>query len=106
MNIEWRILSMKCFSNLDGLTDVVYEINWLCYATDGTFDGATQGFVVVQYNPDAPYTPFNELTQDQVLVWVKNTMGENSVLQAEQQALAFANEKANPKTVTPPLPWN
>jgi hypothetical protein len=106
MNIEWRVLSMKCFSNLDGLTDVVYEINWLCYATVDTFDGATQGFVCVQYNPDVPYTPFNELTQDQVLVWVKNAMGEVAVIQAEEQAATFANEKANPKTVTPPLPWN
>jgi len=106
MNIEWRVLSMSCIANLNGLTDVVYEIQWLCYATDGTYDGATQGFVSVTYNPDVPYTPFNQLTQDQVLVWVKNALGENAVLQAEQQALAFANEKANPTIVNPPLPWN
>lgn len=105
MNIEWRVLSMNCFANQDGLTDVVYEINWLCYATDGTYDGATQGFVVVEYNPDAPYTPFNELTQDQVLVWVKNALGEIAVSQYEAQAISYAEEKASPKIVTPPLPW-
>lgn len=106
MNIEWRVLSMKCYPNLDGLRDVVYEVNWLCYATDGTFDGATQGFVILQYNPETPYIPFNQLTQNEVLIWVKAAMGKNPVLQAEQQALAFANEKANPKTVLQNLPWS
>ena len=105
MSIEWRILSMNCLKNLDGLSDVVYEINWLCYAMIEGFDGATQGFVFVEYNPEVPYIPFAELTQEQVIMWVKNSLGEMAVSQYEQQALAFAQEKAHPKTITPRLPW-
>ena len=105
MSIEWRVLSMNCLKNLDGLVDVVYEINWLCYAMVNGFDGATQGYAFVQYNPEVAYTPFNQLTQDQVIDWVKDAMGKDAVSQNEQQAIAFAQEKAMPKIVTPPLPW-
>jgi hypothetical protein len=106
MTTEWRVLSMECLANEAGLTDVVYKINWLCYATINSQDGATQGFVVVEYNPDVPYTPFNQLTQNQVLDWVYPILGVNGVAQAEAQAIAIATQKANPTIVAPPLPWS
>lgn len=105
MTIQWSVLSMECISNENGLTDVVYKVNWLCYAKNGFIDGASQGFVVVEYNPDVPYTPFNQLTQNQVLQWVYEVLGQDGISAAEAQASAIASQKATPIIVTPPLPW-
>lgn len=97
---------MECISNENGLTDVVYKVDWLCYAVDGTADGASQGFVAVEYNPDVPYVPFNQLTQEEVLQWVFDALGPDGITLAESQATATAAQKANPTIVAPPLPWS
>ena len=53
-----------------------------------------------------PFTPFADLTEDQVLGWVKTAMGDETVLAHEAAGVQQIEDKKNPPVVTPPLPWD
>lgn len=100
----WIVEWMSCYPQAEGETDVVFQVGWRCNATDGTYNATQYGSVGVSYVAGDPYTPYADLTQDQVLGWV----WANGVNQDETQAALdtdIANQ-VNPPVVNPPLPWS
>ena len=100
---NWQIVSTPAYSQIDGQTDVVFEVNWSCFAVDGNYSAQTTGSVPVTYTAGTPFTPYNQLTQDQVWGWINPSIDRPDV-EANLQALIDAQK--NPQTVTPPLPWS
>jgi hypothetical protein len=100
----WLVEYMSCYPEADGETDVVFVVGWRCNATDGTYDATQYGTVNVPYVAGDPYTPYADLTENQVQGWV----WANGVDQAATEAAldtSIANQ-VNPPVVTPPLPWS
>ena len=100
----WLVEWMSCYPTYEGETDVVFTVGWRCNATDNTFSATQYGSVGVPYVAGDLYTPYANLTQDQVLGWVY----ANGVDQAAVE-LALATDIASqvtPTVVTPPLPWS
>jgi hypothetical protein len=100
---NWQIVSMPSYSQIDGQSDVVFQVNWSCFAVDGNYSAQTTGSVPVTYTAGTPFTPYNQLTQDQVWGWINPSIDRPDV-EANLQALIDAQK--NPQTVTPPLPWS
>lgn len=101
----WLIQQMDCYPELDGETDVVFTVHWTLNGTDGTYNGSVYGSVGVTLDPDAPFTPYADLTKAQVVGWVKTALGEEQVASYEANvAQQIANQIA-PPVVTPTLPW-
>ena len=100
---NWIVEYMSCYPQYEGETDVVFTVGWRCNATDGKYDATQYGSVGVTYEAGSPYTPYPDLTQDQVLGWI---WGNGVDKDAVEAALA-ANiaDQVNPPVVTPPLPW-
>ena len=96
---------MTCYPEQDGLTDVVFSVSWSLTATDDTYTSAVNGTIGVELDPAAPYTPYNELTKDQVLGWVKSSLGDAQVLEYENGVSSIVEAQKNPIIVTPVLPW-
>jgi hypothetical protein len=100
----WIVEYMSCYPEADGETDVVFTVGWRCNATDGTYYATQYGSVNVAYKAGEPYTPYADLTQDQVLGWI---WGSGVDEDATQAALDKSIEnQVNPPVVTPPLPWS
>jgi hypothetical protein len=101
---NWIVEYMNCYPQSEGQTDVVFTVGWRCNATDGKYDATQYGTVSVTYEPGEPYTPYAQLTQDQVLGWV----WENGVNKDATQSALDTNiaNQVNPPVVTPPLPWS
>jgi hypothetical protein len=99
---NWTIQSMPAYPQAEGQTDVVFQVNWQCNAQDGGYQANSFGSVSVTYVAGAPYTPYDQLTQEQVWGWV-NTWIDRPEIEANLQALIDAQK--NPEVVTPPLPW-
>ena len=101
---NWIVEYMSCYPQAEGETDVVFTVGWRCNATDGTFNATQYGTVSVPYVAGDPYTPYADLTQDQVLGWVWTS----GVDQAAVEASLAKNleDQVNPPVVTPPLPWS
>jgi hypothetical protein len=51
------------------------------------------------------YTPYDKLTQEQVVGWVKNSLGDEQVASLETSIANQIEQQINPTAVTPPLPW-
>jgi hypothetical protein len=104
---NWTITKMQCFAQEDGHTDVVVVASWTCNGTsvvgDKTYTSDYSGSASFSLDPSVPFTPFDQLTQEQVLGWVWQNPDLQSVVEANVQVQL--DRQINPPIVTPPLPW-
>lgn len=100
--ITWTITAMDCYPQEGGNTDVVFNVHWTCAGTDGTYNASVYSTCTVP-GPGNPFTPYDQLTQQQVLGWI----WANGVDQAATEAAVQTqlDNQINPPVVTPPLPW-
>ena len=106
MTTTWNVVQLEAYPEKDGLTDVVFIVHWTLTAVDGDYTGSVYGSVGVTLDPSAPYTPYADLTQDQVVGWVQDALGAEQVASYEANVLAQIESQKNPTVVTPPLPWS
>ena len=102
----WNIVRLDAYPELDGETDVVFTCHWVLNGTDGTYNGSVYGSVGVTLDPDAPFVPYADLTQAQVIGWVQDALGEEQVASYEANVAQQIADQINPPVVTPPLPWS
>jgi len=101
----WVIEAMNCKPQEDGQTDVVITVHWRLNGTDGQYSGTVYSTVGLTYTPGSPFTPYADLTQDQVIGWVQDALGQDQVISLEANVAAQIEAQINPPVVTPPLPW-
>ena len=106
MTATWIVEQMSCYPTAEGQTDVVFTVHWRANATDGTYNATSYGTAGVTYEAGSPYTPYADLTQDQVVGWVQASMGAEQVASIEAGLATNIANQVNPPTVTPPLPWS
>jgi len=101
--ISWIIERLLVKPTEGSLTDVVITAAWRCSATDGQYSGSVYATVSFQAPAASDFTPFEDLTQEQVLGWVW-TNGVDKTAAEAAVAQQIENQK-NPPITTPPLPW-
>ena len=99
----WDVVQMDCYPEVDGEQDVVFTVHWRLNGVDGEYAGSVYGSVGVTLDAEAPFTPYNELTEEQVLGWVWANGVDKDASEANV-AQQIENQK-NPPVVSPPLPW-
>jgi len=101
-SFNWQIVSMSAYPQSEGESDVVFQVNWTCTAlTDGP-GAMSAGAVPVTYVAGSPFTPYDQLTQEQVWGWINPSINRPEV---EANLQAMIDEQKNPPVVNPPLPW-
>ena len=102
---NWGIVQLDAYPEKDGLTDVVFTVHWTLNGDDGEgHSGSAYGSVGVTLD-EGDYTPFAELTKEQVVGWVKDSLGAEQVASLEASVANQIEQQINPTVVTPPLPW-
>lgn len=110
----WSILWMNAYPQFDGQTDVVIQAGWACTVSNringALYEGISQGQSSFVFNPSTAFTPYDQLTQDQVLGWcwaATNPQGEVLIDKTvvEAQATARYTDAVTPPIVQPALPW-
>jgi hypothetical protein len=102
MTILW-IIERLLVKPIEGSNpDVVITADWRCNGTDETYSGTCYGSCSFA-PPTGEFTPYDELTQEQVLNWCY----ENGVDQAaiEANVTQQIENQIDPPVVTLPLPW-
>mgnify|MGYP003336381953 FL=1 len=89
----------------DGQENVVFFVQWRCIGVDGNYGGSAHGLQGISIDFGTPFTPYADLTQDQVIGWVKSAMGDERVAQIEASVNAQIEAQKNPPAVIAPLPW-
>ena len=103
----WAVNSMTAYPEAEGEQNVVFQIAWVLSATDGTYNSAAYGSVDTTYVAGTPFTPYDQLSLDQVNGWVATALGPDGIAKAQADCdAAIAAQQAPDLPVTPPLPWN
>jgi len=103
---NWIIAQLDCYPEYEGHKDVVFTAHWRMDGTDGEHTAGVYGTVGLKLDPEAKFTPFEKLTQEQVVGWVEDALGEEQVKQYEESVANQIETLANPPVVSPPLPWS
>jgi len=98
--ITWAITSITILPQVDGYTDFAWQVSWTCSATDGA--NIQTGGSGVAFSPEQqkePYTPYDQLTEAQVVEWVKQELGPDLVAKTEEGLINMLTAQVAP------LPW-
>ena len=106
MTITWNIVQMEAYPEFDGNTDVVFTVHWTLNATEDEYSGSVYGSSAVLLNEGGAFTPYADLTEGQVLGWVHEALGEESVAGFEANVAEQIANQINPPVVSPALPWS
>jgi hypothetical protein len=102
MTILWLIERLLCKPIEGSNPDVVITADWRCNGTDETYSGTCYGSCSFA-PPSGSFTPYDELTQDQVLQWCYENGVDKTAIEAN--VTQQIENQINPPVVTLPLPW-
>jgi hypothetical protein len=96
----WNIANLERHT-ADG---IVYTVHYTVNANDGTYSAGAYGSLGLEA-PESDPIPFNELTPEIVVGWVKEKFGDEKVAEIEAALQAQLNEQKAPTKATG-IPWN
>ena len=102
MTIIWIIERLLCKPVEGPNTDVVITADWRCNGTQDQYSGTCYGSASFAA-PSGSFTPYEDLTQDQVLGWCYANGVDQAAIEANV-SLQIQNQ-INPPIIAPPLPW-
>jgi hypothetical protein len=102
----WNIIKLDCYPEKEGQPDVVFTVEYTVIGEDDGYKGSLLGSVVLNYVGDEPYTPYANLTLDQILSWVKAALGEDQISSIYNCISDQIQKLKTPSVVVLPLPWN
>jgi hypothetical protein len=83
-------------------TDVVITADWRCNGTQESFSGTCYGSCSFA-PPTGSFTPYEDLTEQQVLDWCfANGVDQKAI---EANVTQQIENQINPPIIAPPLPW-
>jgi hypothetical protein len=93
---------MDCYPTFETKSDVVCTIFWRMNATDGEYSATAYGSCGVTWKEGDPFTPYEDLTFDEVWSWVASIIDVPAMKESLDKQI---EAQINPPIVSPPLPW-
>ncbi len=107
--ITWVIEWMQCKPTEGSLTDVVVTAGWRCNGEEASgtppvdYTASVYGTASFPMPESGQFTPYADLTQEQVLGWCwANGVDQNAT---EASVQTNIDSQINPPIIQPPLPW-
>lgn len=93
--------------SVDGRNDTVVSVRFVVAATDGVNTASLHNSVQIPLNSNGTFTPFSELTEAQVVSWVKAELGPQNVGMFQSALDKQLEMKLNPpvRPVVKAAPW-
>lgn len=92
-----KIVAMDCYVDYDGLKDSIQNVHWVYEATDGTNTTSSIGVETLETPSAEGFTPFDELSEADVVAWLEAKMDLDSLKANLDDQL---DKIANPVIVT------
>jgi hypothetical protein len=83
-------------------TDVVITADWRCNGSQDNYSGTCYGSASFA-PPSGSFTPYEDLTEAQVLDWCFASGVDKTAIEAN--VTAQIENQINPPIIAPPLPW-
>ena len=102
MTILWIIERLLVKPTEGTLTDVVITADWRCNGSQDQYSGTCYGSASFA-PPTENFTPYPDLSEQQVLDWCyANGVDQKAI---EANVTAQIENQINPPIIAPPLPW-
>jgi hypothetical protein len=102
ITLSWIIERLLVKPTEGTLTDVVITADWRCNGSQDQYSGTCYGSTSFAPPTDS-FTPYDQLTQDQVLGWCFANGVDQTAIEANVSAQIA--DQINPPIIAPPLPW-
>ena len=102
MTILWLIERLLTKPVEGSETNVVITADWRCNGSQDNYSGTCYGSCSFA-PPSGSFTPYEDLTQDQVLQWCYENGVDKTAIEAN--VTQQIENQINPPVVTLPLPW-
>jgi len=102
---SWKIIRLDCHPEHSGHSNVVFTAHWTLVGRSGELAGSAYGSQSLSFSDNVEFTPYESLTQEKVIGWVKNAMGSDFVAALKGDIERQISIQISPAVVTPPLPW-
>ena len=102
MTINWIIERLLVKPTEGTLTDVVITADWRCNGSQDQYSGTCYGSASFA-PPTGSFTPYDQLTEQQVLDWCFANGVDKTAIEAN--VTQQINDQINPPIIAPPLPW-
>jgi hypothetical protein len=98
----WKIAAC----DYDAETGAIKTAHWNLSAVQDEYKSYAYGSVGLEADPDnSSFIPYEDVTEETIVNWVKSSMGEEMVLELEVSLQKQIELQITPKTLTG-LPWN
>ena len=77
--MAWNVDGQLTTKTIDGVSDVVTQVPWVCSETHNGVTAKMTGVVSLDYDPASPFTAYASLTEATVVGWVKAKLGTDAV---------------------------
>jgi len=102
ITLSWIIERLLVKPTEGTLTDVVITADWRCNGTQDQYSGTCYGSTSFA-PPTGNFTPYEDLTEQQVLGWCYANGVDQAAIEAN--VTAQIENQINPPVIAPPLPW-
>jgi hypothetical protein len=102
ITLSWIIERLLVKPTEGTLTDVVITADWRCNGSQDQYSGTCYGSCSFQ-PPSGSFTPYDQLTEQQVLDWCFANGVDQAAIEAN--VTQQINDQINPPIIAPPLPW-
>lgn len=104
----WKIYALDVKPSIGTLKDYIVNAHWIATRSDGNGHlgsaSSTVSFKIDEKKQD--YIPYDKLKEEQIIEWVKDSLGEEGVAAAYATIEGSIQNQINPPIITPPLPWS
>lgn len=100
MTYDWNCKTVDVHPQEEGETNVVYNVHWIVTGTEEDYSATNIGTQIVALNSEADFIPFEDLTNEIIVGWTKEAMGEEQVQAIEDSIASQIAELENPTSVT------
>jgi len=104
---DWNCKTVDVHPQEEGETNVVYNVHWIVTGTSDKLDSnlvpysvTNIGTQVVPLDQDGTFIPFEDLTNEIVVGWTKQAMGDERVSEIEASIASQIEDQMHPKSVT------
>lgn len=99
-SFSWKVNALNTAKSLDGKSDVVIEAHYLVICGDE--EDSVSAYGSVGFEIGDSFTSYADLTEAQVVTWIKEKL---DVVKIQEQLLQALELKKNPPVIQKPLPW-
>ena len=106
---KWSITEIDSYPQAQGKNNVAFNVHWKL--TDPTIVSpmphiyAVHGSQVLTYVAGSPFVEYSDLTEEQVVNWVKSAMGAEQILAMQSKLDVNLGQNPSVAVQQQPLPW-